>query len=289
MSTVKSPVKKRSAKKGPQQVPTISKDENEVKLSKYDFKPEKKMVLKSGTVRVGYLSRSPMGYHVFIEVSRDEQDEYDPRDVYEETTSFTIPYSTRKGVFEEIGEGIIITEKGICRLGRQHSSTEMEEVCYSSETKSIQEGIYPIIRIGEIVTNVGLVHIETSKKISRLRRWTYDAVNTSIQNFQRDQNRNRVLFDTFLVEEVDIATKLSRVIKELQTYMEANYTKENDEFTRQVRRNLEYANDRSIHFLEMCSSIQKMTERMNEMNIELENINRAFRNDFRDVNVFKEV
>lgn len=287
MSTnVRSPVKKRPAKKVDKH-PYIE-DKNETTLRKYNFIPEKKIILEGSDIRrMGYLSRSPMGYYVFVEAP-SSSDDSTVGIMYQETKPFHIPHSTKKGVFEEVGESVIFTSEGVCRLGRKQNTTEMEEVCFSSPLGDNRETIHPIVRLGEIVANVALVHSETSKKISRLRRWNYDAVNTSIANLQREQDRNRDLFVKFLQEQTETATKLSNVIKELQNYMQVNYTKD-DPLIGNVRRNLEYANDKSLHFLQMCSETQKMCEQMNEMNIKLENINKTLRNDFRDVNVFKEV
>jgi hypothetical protein len=278
----------------------------ETKMRRFGYHPEQRIVLKraTGTQTIYYKSRSPMGFHVYIEVTDDEgKVNYNEDLTMEEMTigkSLNIPYSIKQGVYDDSMEGMIVCPEGICRVGRSGNTTEMEECNYTYRTFHTDRMIqnkgsiiaYPVVLLGEIEANPDRVLAQTTKVMARIRRSAYHRVETSITNYKKELDCNIQLFKKFVGDQAKIAGELATSLKELQEFQgKSIHQKQTSEkeitFAQQVEYNLNIRNDKSCHFLELCSEIEQMTTKLRELSTHFENIQRTFDSEFNDITIFQ--
>lgn len=286
----------------------------EAKMRRFGYQPEQRIVLKraNGAQTIYYKTRSPAGFHVYVEVTDDEgKVNYNEDLTMEEITvgkSLDIPHSIKQGVYEDTKEGMIICSDGICRVGRSGNTTQMKESNYTYRTYHTDRMIqnkgsiiaYPVVLLGEIEINPPLVIKETTKIMARIRQSAYNRVETSIANYKNELESNSKLFKNFVIDQARVASELGTSLKELQEYqiktilkqdsLESELSSKISEkellFAQQVEYNLNTRNDKSCHFLELCSEIEKMTEKLRELSTHFENIQRTFESEFNDVTIF---
>lgn len=277
----------------------------ETKLRRFGYQPETRIILKrqGGPQSVYYKTRSPMGFHVYVDVSTDEDGvsfSHDDLTMEEDATGkqLEIPYSIKQGVYDDTLNGIIVCPEGICRVGKSGDSTKMENTSFTYRSfhsdKILQNRgsiiAYPIVLLGEIVANPILVLEHTTLVMSRIRRSAYNRIEESIKAFDRESKLNTNLFQNFVNQQTRIASDLSASLKELQNYQMENLSKDSFDqdvtFATQVEYNLTLRNDKTCHLLEMCSEIEKLTVKMREVSAHFEKTLESFDKNFNDVKVF---
>jgi len=307
---VQTPVRKnlsKNVKENEDDISFFQSSSFETKIRSFGYQPETRIFLKrtSGVHCVYYKARSPMGFHVYIEIENDDDGKLkftSNLNMEELTTgkSLNIPHSIKQGVFDETGEAAIFCPEGMCRVGRKTNSTDMEESNYTykslhtdamiHDNKSIMA--YPVIKLGEIMANPELVLEQTSKIMARIRRSAYQNIETSLETYKNEVMTNRKLFSSFLNKQSEIADKLATSMKELHAYQEKSMknppkTEKDILFLKQVENNLKIKNDQSTHFLELCSEIENLTNNLSNISEHFKSIIKTFDDDFSDIKVFK--
>jgi hypothetical protein len=290
----------------PEDISLLQTSSYETKLRRFGYQPETRIILNrtSGCKSIYYKARSPMGFHVYVEINNDEDGKlsFNNNLVMEEVTtgkSLDIPHSIKQGVFEDTGEAAIVCSNGMCRVGRKYNSTDMEESNYTfrsfhtdamiQDNKSIIA--YPVVKLGEIEASPEEVLNETSKIMARIRRSAYMRIGSSIETYKNELMNNRKHFSTFLIKQREIAESLAASMKELHMYQKKsieNPPKSEKEslFSKQADLNLRRKNDQSTLFLELSSEIEKLTTDLSKITQHFQNIIATFDDEFSDVSVF---
>lgn len=283
-----------------------SKISGEITLKKFGYNPVQRISIdnNNGTTTNYLKCKSPLGFYVFVLVDDSKIVSFTTNSLTAKEMSrgeiLPIPQSLSNGSYHDTGNVMILCNDGMCEM--KHDGLRVEPVIsnfsFVSESKNrviIPEKstlAYPLITINEIIANPKLILTTTNTATTRLRGIAYLKCYDQISLFITRLNTLSTNTNMFSENHQKIAQSLDKYIKlktEEQMKLTSNLPRNSIEVEKQWNNmyNLNLRHEMVVKFLTICSKFGDLSEKINEVNAEVESLNTMLQTEFIQINVDK--
>lgn len=275
----------------------------EITLKSLGYTPVQRVTIEPNT---NYLKcQSPLGFYIFVLIDDNKMVSFNANNLTAkemmEGEVLPIPTSLTNGFYHDSGNVMVVCNKGLCKM--THDSLNVDPIITNfsllSESKSrllLPDGsvlAYPLVTLSELKANPKSILMSTMTATNRLREIAYlkchdhlrlfinrlNTLSTNTNRFVKDQHELASQLDTYIKTKTTEQLELTAAPPKSSIAVEKQW---NNLYNLNVRHNM------IVKFLNVCAKFGDLSDKISELNSEVESLSEMLKGEFIDVQVDKQ-